>query len=118
MRQHATTPRLQLSSGKSYSLAPIRNDLIPYYYLLAFPAEQGQPSAAEVTEMLNAGILHAQTLGQKILGDRDADLAGQRITPLTARSGSRNIAICDWHLLERRELLYQLSAHLLERLRW
>lgn len=72
MRNQAATPGLQLSSGRSYSLTPIRNDLIPYYYLLAFPAAQGQPSAAEVTEMLNAGIVHAQTLGQRILGDSDA----------------------------------------------
>lgn len=50
----------------------IRNDLIPNYYLLAFPIEHGQPSSAEITEMLNLGIRHAQDLAGELLGDREA----------------------------------------------
>jgi len=61
-----------LASGKTCYLAPIRNDLIPNYYLLAFPVEQGQPSASEVTEMLNIGVRHAQDLSGKLLNDREA----------------------------------------------
>src|SRR5688572_853711 len=61
-----------LTTGKSCHLKPIRNDLIPNYYLLAFPIDQGQPSAAEVTEMLNLGIGFAQELAGEVLGDPQA----------------------------------------------
>lgn len=61
-----------LSSGKTCQLIPIRNDMIPNYYLLAFPREQGEPSADEITEMLNLGIDYAQQLAGKLLGDREA----------------------------------------------
>src|SRR5262245_37922838 len=47
--------KFELASGKLCHLTPIRNDLIPNYYLLAFPIDQGQPSSAEVTERLNFG---------------------------------------------------------------
>ncbi|MGC2047567.1 MAG: hypothetical protein WA635_03000 [Gallionella sp.] len=63
---------LDLASGRSCHLTPIRNDLIRNYYLLAFPVEQGQPSSAEVTEMLNLGISYAQNLAEELLGDREA----------------------------------------------
>lgn len=63
---------LSLASGRKCELSEIRNDLIPSYYLLAFPIDQGQPSATEVTEMLNLGIAHAQELSQKLLGDPEA----------------------------------------------
>ncbi|MGH7628311.1 MAG: hypothetical protein ACREOF_02805 [Gemmatimonadales bacterium] len=46
--------------------------MIRNYYLLAFPIEQGQPSSAEITEMLNLGISHAQNLAGELLGDREA----------------------------------------------
>lgn len=61
-----------LASGRSCLLYLIRNDLIPNYYLLAFPIVQGQPSASEVTEMLNLGISHAQSLAGKLLRDPEA----------------------------------------------
>lgn len=61
-----------LASGQTCLLVPIRNDLIRNYYLLAFPIEQGQPSASEVTEMLNLGVGHAQSLAGQLLGDPDA----------------------------------------------
>jgi hypothetical protein len=51
---------LFLSSGKKCYLIRIRNDLIPNYYLLAFPKTQGEPSSAEVREMLMFGIEQAQ----------------------------------------------------------
>lgn len=63
---------LPLVSGHICELSAIRNDLIPNYYLLAFPLEQGQPSASEVTEMLTVGIEHAQALSNKLLADPEA----------------------------------------------
>lgn len=66
------TQTLPLTSGRVCELSAIRRDLIPHYYLLAFPIGQGQPSATEVTEMLNLGIGHAQELSQKLLGDTEA----------------------------------------------
>lgn len=64
--------KFELSSGNSCQLFRIRKDLIPNYYLLAFPKVQGEPSPAEVTEMLNLGTLHAQQLAIKVLGDPEA----------------------------------------------
>src|SRR5688572_15311784 len=63
---------LRLTSGQKCELSAIRTDLIPNYYLLAFPVDQGQPTASEVTEMLNLGIDHAQKLSRKPLGDPEA----------------------------------------------
>ncbi len=63
---------LSLASGHRCELSAIRNDLIGNYYLLAFPLDQGQPSSAEVTEMLILGINHAQELSQELLGDPEA----------------------------------------------
>lgn len=61
-----------LNSGNECQLIRIRNDLIPNYYLLAFPKSQGEPSASEVTEMLNIGIQHAQDLAFQFLKDKEA----------------------------------------------
>lgn len=72
MRSDQQVQDLHLASGKSCHLSAIRNDIIPNYYLLAFPIEQGQPSASEVTEMLNLGIVHAQQLSGQLLGDPEA----------------------------------------------
>lgn len=72
MPGNAEVPRFRLASGKAYILKPIRNDLIRNYYLLAFPKDQGQPSPAEVTEMLNLGVSHAQLLANELLGDPEA----------------------------------------------
>jgi hypothetical protein len=63
---------LLLASGRTCELSAIRNDLIPNYYLLAFPKVQDEPSASEVTEMLNLGICHAQELSRQLLGDAEA----------------------------------------------
>ena len=67
-----TMGKIKLASGKTCQLTPIRNDLIRNYYLLAFPKDQGEPSSAEVTEMLNMGIDHAQSLAVEKLGDPEA----------------------------------------------
>ena len=72
MPSRAVAREFDLASGKSCRLTSIRNDLIHNYYLLAFPLEQGQPTSAEITEMLNLGISHAQNLAGELLGDREA----------------------------------------------
>lgn len=64
--------RIGLSTGKSCRLIPIRRDLIPNYYVLAFPKEHGEPSPEEVTEMLQLGIDYAQQLASEVLGDSEA----------------------------------------------
>lgn len=69
------TPKMEalhLTSGRRCELSAIRNELIPNYYLLAFPKSQGQPSAEEVAEMLNFGIRQAQRLSQQLLNDTEA----------------------------------------------
>lgn len=70
-----TTPKMEtlhLTSGRRCELSAIRNELIPNYYLLAFPKSQGQPSAEEVAEMLDFGIRQAQRLSQELLNDTEA----------------------------------------------
>jgi len=61
-----------LASGKTCRLLEIKKDIIPNYFLLSFPKDQGEPSHSEVTEMLNHGILHAQQLARELLGDPTA----------------------------------------------
>jgi len=51
---------IKLDSGRLCRLLRIKADLIPNYYLLAFPKEYGEPSAGEVAEMLTLGIEQAQ----------------------------------------------------------
>lgn len=67
-----TMETLHLASGRLCELSAIRNELIPNYYLLAFPKSQGQPSAEEVAEMLDFGIRQAQRLSQGLLNDPEA----------------------------------------------
>lgn len=61
-----------LASGKSCRLLRVRKELIPNYYVLAFPITQGQPSPSEVTEMMNLGISRARELALEVVGDREA----------------------------------------------
>ncbi len=63
---------IKLTSGKTCQLLQIKRDLIPNYFLLTFPNNQGEPSNQEVTEMLNIGVLHAQILAERILKDKEA----------------------------------------------
>jgi hypothetical protein len=72
MKSEPECQEFALASGNTCLLAPIRGDLIPNYYLLAFPVAQGQPTASEVTEMLNIGICRAQELSGALLSDREA----------------------------------------------
>lgn len=62
----------RLTTGTLCKLLRIRKDLIPNYYLLAFPKTQGEPSSEEVTEMLTIGTNHAQELALDLLGDAEA----------------------------------------------
>lgn len=64
--------QLALASGNICVLYQIRRDLIPNYYVLAFPKSQGQPSVAEVVEMMSTGTRYAQELAQQLLGDAEA----------------------------------------------
>ena len=61
-----------LATGNQCRLLRIRRDLIPNYYILAFPISQGEPTPSEVTEMLNLGTAHAQHLALDIVGDTEA----------------------------------------------
>ena len=61
-----------LASGNECQLIRIRNEFIPNYYLLAFPKLQGEPTALEVTEMLNIGVQQAQRLAMELLNDKEA----------------------------------------------
>lgn len=61
-----------LQSGADCQLLNIRNDLIPNYYLLCFPKTLGEPSDADVTEMLTIGVGYAQKIAFQKLGDKEA----------------------------------------------
>ena len=61
-----------LASGKNCKLLRIRKELIPNYYVLAFPITQGEPSPSEVTEMMNLGISRTKELALEVIGDKEA----------------------------------------------
>lgn len=61
-----------LVSGNECKLLPIKMELIPNYFVLAFPIKQGQPSSSEVTEMFDLGVEYAQSLAAKHVGDEQA----------------------------------------------
>ena len=63
---------VKLSSGNSCKLIRIRNDLIPKYYLLAFPKHQCEPNYTEITEMLNLGTEYARKLVLAFIDDSEA----------------------------------------------
>lgn len=64
--------KFELSSGNSCQLLRIRKDLIPNYYILAFPKTQGEPNPDEVAEMLKQGTSQAQKLAEEVVGDPEA----------------------------------------------
>lgn len=72
MTSNNTNQKLVLASGNVCELYRIKRDLIPNYYLLAFPRIQGQPSSSEVSEMLVYGTSKAQELAFELLGDAEA----------------------------------------------
>ena len=49
---HEVAATLVLSSGRSCTLYRIRRDMIPDCYLLSFPRDEGEPSPADLSEML------------------------------------------------------------------
>lgn len=61
-----------LTSGRFCKLLRVERDLIPNYYLLVFPLAQGQPSAADVRDMLTIGLQEAQQLAKQHTGDEQA----------------------------------------------
>lgn len=61
-----------LTTGNTCELITIKRSLIPNYYLLAFPKTQGEPSPREVNEMMILGITHAQSISNKLLGNKEA----------------------------------------------
>ena len=54
--------RYKLPSGTICKLHRIRADLIPNYFLLSFPKRSGEPSPAELPELLGFGITEARRL--------------------------------------------------------
>ena len=63
---------LTLKSGNKCLLLKVKRELIPNYFVLAFPETQGEPSANEVREMLDIGVQYARGLSQMLLGDSEA----------------------------------------------
>ena len=64
--------KIRLKSGRSCELIKIQRNLIPNYYLVAFPKINGQPNTSEVTEMIEIGINKAKEISKKLLGDEEA----------------------------------------------
>lgn len=63
---------IELASGKLCKFIRIRRDLIPHYYILAFPKSQGDPSKEEVSEMITLGIEYAKSIAKEYVGDSEA----------------------------------------------
>lgn len=80
----------RLSSGRSCRLVRIERDLIPNYYVLAFPLGQGQPGPGEIREMLTYGLECAEQLAREHTGD------GQAYTLLYSGYSSRREK--GWHV--------------------
>ena len=64
--------RINLSSGRTCELIKIQRDMIPNYYLVAFPVSHGPPQATEITEMITIGVNKAKQIAKEILGDEEA----------------------------------------------
>jgi len=64
--------QINLSSGRVCELIKIQRDMIPNYYLVAFPITNGQPSASEITEMITIGIKKAKLIAKEMLNDEEA----------------------------------------------
>lgn len=61
-----------LGSGNECKLLTVKMELIPNYFVLAFPIKQGEPSSSEVTEMFDLGVEFAQSLAARHVGDAQA----------------------------------------------
>src|SRR5436190_20085745 len=64
--------RISLSTGRECEVVRVRNEWIPMYYVLAFPTSQGEPTPAEISEMLALGVNKARELAKKVVGDAEA----------------------------------------------
>ena len=64
--------RLVLASGRTCEIVRVRNEWIPRYYLLTFPKPEGEPTQAEVAEMLSLGLAKARELARAATGDPEA----------------------------------------------
>ncbi len=64
--------KIQLASGKESKIIRIRKDLIPNYYILAFPKSQGEPTKDEVSEMVTQGIEFAKKIALEAVKDAEA----------------------------------------------
>jgi hypothetical protein len=69
---HEIAETFALSSGRGCTLYRIRRDMIPDYYLLSFPRDSGEPSPADLSEMLTFGMTRAQSLARARVGDPGA----------------------------------------------
>jgi hypothetical protein len=69
---HEIADTFRLSSGRAGTLYRIRRDMIPDYYLLAFPKNEGEPCPADLSEMLAFGMARAQALANDRIGDTGA----------------------------------------------
>ncbi len=67
-----SSEKITLSSGRDCKLIKIQRELIPNYYLVAFPKSQGEPNSEEITEMLQIGISFAKKISFELLGDEEA----------------------------------------------
>jgi len=72
VNMHEIADTFGLSSGQSCTLYRIRRDMIPDYYLLSFPRDAGEPSPADLSEMLVLGMTRAQALARERVGDPGA----------------------------------------------
>jgi hypothetical protein len=64
--------RLRLASGRTCAIVRVRNEWIPKYYVLTTPTSEGEPTAAEVAEMLALGLSKARQLALETVGDPEA----------------------------------------------
>lgn len=64
--------QINLSSGRVCELIKIQRDMIPNYYLVAFPKSNGHPNSSEITEMIGLGISKAKMIAKEMLNDEEA----------------------------------------------
>ncbi len=63
--------RIRLSTGRTCLLAQPSLPFLAHYHILAFAHEQGEPSAAELEEMLVIANQKARTLGRLYFADEE-----------------------------------------------
>jgi hypothetical protein len=63
---------VRLSTGRTCTILRVRNEWIPKYYLLTSPKSEGEPTPAEIAEMLALGLDKARELASEFVGDPEA----------------------------------------------